>query len=359
MTRLAYLDHLKWALIILVLAHHVGIAFGGMGEWYYIVPQRPSPISFYWLTWFLALNQSFFMGFFFFISALFTPLSFDKKGQILFLKDKCLRLMIPALMFFFIFSPLVVAMASFFDHHALNYAFSFGPTWFLVTLFAFNLLYSVYRYINLCPSKLNVRLPSQGLIILMGFLIGCITFLLRLYWPIGTHWHGFQFGYYPMYLFLFATGIIAVRNDWLNKFNAAFARPWYIGAFISMGFIGFYLQYVMKHDLMTAVMGGFNWYAFLWTQWEAFSAFSLIISLLALSQIYFNNTNPMFQTLTKASFTVYLIHPLIIVPMSYYEYQWLGYYGIAGWVLTCLLAIPLTFLLANYFRKLPILNNIL
>lgn len=299
------------------------------------------------------------MGFFFFISAFFTPLSFDKKGRIFFLKDKCLRLIIPALIFFFVFSPLVVAMASFFDHQALHYTFSFGPTWFIVTLFVFNFLYSMYRYINFYPPKLNLRLPSQGLIILISFLMGCITFLVRFYWPIGTHWHGFQFGYYPMYLFLFVAGIIAARNDWLYKVNSAFAKPWYISALVSIGFIGFYLQYVLEHHLITAVIGGANGYAFLWAQWEAFSAFGLIISLLALSKAYFNNTNPVFQTLAKLSFTVYLIHPLIIVPVSYYEYQWLGYDGIIGWVLTCLLAIPLTFLLANYFRKLPILRNIL
>ncbi|AHE67017.1 hypothetical protein Loa_01465 [Legionella oakridgensis ATCC 33761 = DSM 21215] len=81
MARLNYLDHLKWALIILVLAHHVDIAFGGLGGWYYIVPQRSSSASSYWLTFFLAINQSFFMGFFFLFQHFLPPYLLIKKVE--------------------------------------------------------------------------------------------------------------------------------------------------------------------------------------------------------------------------------------------------------------------------------------
>jgi peptidoglycan/LPS O-acetylase OafA/YrhL len=77
--KINYIDHLKVVLTMLVILHHTFIAYGAPGGWYYsqkttiagaIVP----------MTAFVSVNQAFFMGFFFFLSALFVPSSYDKKG---------------------------------------------------------------------------------------------------------------------------------------------------------------------------------------------------------------------------------------------------------------------------------------
>lgn len=357
--RISYLDHIKWFLIVLVLAHHTAIGFGASGGWYYKIPLALSSSSFYWLTIFTAINQSFFMGFFFFISAFFTPLSFDKKGLFSFIKDKGVRLIIPSLIFFFIFSPLITAMASFFYHRPLTFHRGFGPTWFIVTLFVFNLFYAGFRCLYVPTRKRRLALPSHGIILLMSIVIGLLTFFTRLYWPVGSHWYGFQFGYFPMYIFLFVAGIMTLRHQWLQQLNLTYAKRWFINALISMVFIGFYINFIFSNQLNSEIMGGRHWYAFILTQWECFSCFSIIISLLALGKTYFNKTNDWFKALAVSSFAVYLIHPFIVLPVSYYEYQWLGFKGIIGWFLSCLLVIPLSFLIGYYLRRLPGVNLVL
>ena len=98
--RLYYLDNLKVFLIILVIIHHVGQAYGSTGvSWFYSCPgDRVEPL---WL--FFLFNASFAMGLFFFISGYFFPGSFDRHGGRKFINDKLTRFAIPL-----VFSSLVI-----------------------------------------------------------------------------------------------------------------------------------------------------------------------------------------------------------------------------------------------------------
>ena len=91
--RLHYLDNLKVFLTVLVIVHHQTCSFTG-GSWYFNVGNYPSSFQAVGKT-FLAMNQSYFMCLFFFISGYFTPTSFERKGRQLFLRDKFQRLGIP------------------------------------------------------------------------------------------------------------------------------------------------------------------------------------------------------------------------------------------------------------------------
>ena len=104
MKRILYLDNIKFSLIMLVLAHHLAIAFGGSGNWPYVIAE-PGHFQHILLTIFNAVNQSFFMSLFFFISAYFNPGSYDKRGGRIFLRHKLLRLGVPWLVYFVILSP--------------------------------------------------------------------------------------------------------------------------------------------------------------------------------------------------------------------------------------------------------------
>ncbi|MBZ0176817.1 MAG: acyltransferase family protein [Candidatus Methanoperedens nitroreducens] len=112
---------------------------------------------------FLAVTESFFMGFFFMISGYFTPGSYDRKGALLFFKDRLLRLGIP-LLFYVIFIHPIMGYAislstkqfsgSFLDFLALyigNYrVLGSGPLWFLEALLIFEgfLCHAIYYIIR-------------------------------------------------------------------------------------------------------------------------------------------------------------------------------------------------------------------
>lgn len=71
--RLLYIDNLRILLTVLVILQHLGITYGGPGDWFYNEPGQLSDISTILMTLFLAINQSFFMGFFIYDIQLLQP----------------------------------------------------------------------------------------------------------------------------------------------------------------------------------------------------------------------------------------------------------------------------------------------
>src|SRR5260370_42644985 len=89
--KIFYIDNLKVGLITLVVLHHALITYGAEGAWYYTQKTTYIGADIPMLL-LVVINQSFFMGFFFFLSAYFTPGSYNKKGAARFVKDRLLRL---------------------------------------------------------------------------------------------------------------------------------------------------------------------------------------------------------------------------------------------------------------------------
>jgi ABC-type multidrug transport system permease subunit len=105
--RLFFIDHWRAFLAILVVLHHASLVYGAsLDGYYYVEPPFTSPQAFCWLLLFAVVNQGWFMGAFFLIAGYFTPGSLDRRGAGAFLKDKMVRLGIPLLVFYFVFSPI-------------------------------------------------------------------------------------------------------------------------------------------------------------------------------------------------------------------------------------------------------------
>lgn len=110
--RIYYLDHLRVFLTVLVLFHHAALPYTNIeGVWYVTDIGDIQSTTTHFLTFFIAINQAFFMGLFFFLSGYFTPLSYNRKTTSQFMKDRLLRLGIPILAYLLIISPIVQYMA--------------------------------------------------------------------------------------------------------------------------------------------------------------------------------------------------------------------------------------------------------
>src|SRR5436190_23977781 len=94
-----YIDNLRVLLTVLVILHHTCITYGAPGGWYFYDKTSNETVLIA-MTWFVATNQSFFMGFFFFLAALFTESSYIRKGAVQFLLDRLKRLGLPLLFYF-------------------------------------------------------------------------------------------------------------------------------------------------------------------------------------------------------------------------------------------------------------------
>jgi glucans biosynthesis protein C len=105
-TRLYFADHLRVALTMLVVLHHLAVIYAANTPFYYLEPPYNDGAVLLVLVVFQLVNQAYFMGFFFLLAGYFTPESFDHKGPALFLKDRLLRLGIPLAVFLFVLSPI-------------------------------------------------------------------------------------------------------------------------------------------------------------------------------------------------------------------------------------------------------------
>lgn len=322
--RLYYIDRLRTLLTILVILHHTAITYGGEGSWYYIesVGNDLTPTKAI-LSLFNGVNQAFFMGFFFLISGYFTPDAYDRKGAPRFLADRFIRLGVPLLVYLVIIGPgLVYALNfadttsfwSFYKEWVLGLKLlEFGPLWFVETLLYFAIIYSCYRWFRReSKEKSKVRrFPSHKVILISALAVGIVAFMIRLVFPTGTNVLGLQFGYFASYIFLFAVGIYAYRNKWLEQLSIRAAKKW---LWVSVAVLPILpIVAIIDGDSLS---GGLNPIAFIYAMWEPFIAFGIIMGLLVWFRMRFNRASRLFQWLSNNAYTVYIIHPPIVVGLS-------------------------------------------
>src|SRR5512137_2462680 len=141
-SRLLFIDNIRVFLTILVILHHLMIIYAGSGSFLY-TEGRQDTITAVLGTWFCAVNQAYFMGFFLLISAYFVPGSYDRKGAGHFLKDRLIRLGIPLIIYSWIISPLSYVVVTYvtlgqvlpwwryLPGAGLDAAIGAGPLWFV------------------------------------------------------------------------------------------------------------------------------------------------------------------------------------------------------------------------------------
>ena len=237
--RLVFVDVLRVVLIMLVIAHHAGQAYGPTGgDWPVTEPE-----SINWLGSFFAVNASFFMGLLFLLAGYFVPRSYDRRGPGAFLKGRWKRLGIPLVIL-----ALVVHIpgAYFLDEESsgfgefLRNAYDNGlqeafiHLWFLGHLLFYSALYVLGRWIleRRGRSK-RVTWPVPGHTAIVAFVIALalVSWLVRSSYPI-DEWIPLFYvlatepAHLPQYMSLFAIGVLAYRGDWLRKIPVATGMIW-------------------------------------------------------------------------------------------------------------------------------------
>jgi peptidoglycan/LPS O-acetylase OafA/YrhL len=328
--RIYYIDRLRTALTILVVLHHTAIAYGGAGGWYYIEVQgddlTPTKAV---LTLFTGVNQAFFMGFFFLISGYFTPGSYDRKGAARFLADRFIRLGVPTIVYLLGIGPgLIYALEysntvswrTFYQEQVLTLKLlNFGPLWFAEALLYFAVIYAGLRLFGRKRSAVHaVRVfPSQRSILVCALAVGIFAFLIRLVFPTGWEVLGLQLGYFASYVLLYAAGAAAYRNNWLEALRTHTARTWLwvsLAALPVMPIAALLVE--SRGGNADAINGGANLPALIYALWEPFVGFGIIMGLIVWFRERFNRPNRLFQWMSDHAFTVYMIHPPIVVGLT-------------------------------------------
>ncbi|MBV9302892.1 MAG: acyltransferase family protein [Acidobacteriaceae bacterium] len=378
--RLAYVDNLRWTMILLVISMHAADTYSPLGNWYFTDrrPITPATLLFF-AAWQMYL-QSFFMGLLFFVAGYFVPSSFDRKGFARFVRDRAFRLGLPVLFYMFILGPVT---EYFFSHswnsteptsfanewikHIRNGQFmqENGPLWFCLALLIFSVVYAVTR----SPSRFRARLSNKqeeksppGSLKLIAFAFGmaAFEFLIRLMLP-GVTFLNMHLGDFSQYILLFSAGILAARGEWLPKLSFATGMKWLV-IVLPLGFAAWFTM-LSKGGALTghasAFFGGWHWQSAALDLWESFTCVAMSLGLLALFREHFNSQGRLGKFLSDNAFGVYVFHPPIVIAGArlLHGFSWnpllkfgllTGFGIIVSFVLT-----------AAVFRRTPLLRQIL
>lgn len=403
--RLHYLDNIKSVLTTVVVVHHITCSFVGSG-WMYMIGDYRNTFQIFGVG-LLALDQSYFMAFFFFISGYFTPSSYDRKGVNGFLKGKFKRLALPFLTYFYVVGPLLdlfihkVALRHF-DSNWF-YAPNPGPPWFLAWLLIFN---SAYVFIG--GNNVELSRPTFRRLLIFGFLCGLVQGLLIFLIPTGSFvMMPLTYGSLPFDIMFFAGGIIAKRNGWLdNPIPSAqlFKGQCHMVTWSLTMFVIFALVYVYVPSSTIFPAAPHGGHKELGSEKSVSVFVTLVVDVLIAGGMGFycivlsfgmfsffqkrcNYSNRCTKFFSDAAYTVYLIHPWIIVPITWSyvillkkignvdvifplagsnsstttSSTDLGNDGLLwfGWVYTSICSLLLVWPLSWSLRQLPGLNKIL
>lgn len=378
--RILYIDNIRILLVCLVITTHTAATYGAFGGWYYTYPNTTFEASAI-LTLVTTLNQTFFMGLFFLISAYFIPSSLDRKGSSSYLHDRLIRLGIPLVLWVILINPVLgyfIAVevhgfsGSLADFYRILFipfrGFTLGIMWFLFLLLIFTLGYIFWRSVrqSSITSPQSIRpFPSFSSILLLGIVVGILSFLLRILFPIGSSWDLFYIElpffppFLPQYIIFFIIGLYAARNSWLSSVPAKTGK---MCAGLALGLIAIepfiLLIAYTSHGSLDLLLGGLHAEALLYALWEQVTGVMIVVVLLWLFSTRFDRQGPVERAASGDTYAVYILHAPVIVVLSI---------ALAGLILPPLLmfsfvlvmVIIITFILAHTIRSIPGFKSVL
>ncbi len=335
-----WVDNLRLLIIGLVVNMHACVTYSHVGSWYLMEsPEPPLGVKLWFALWQLHL-QSFFMGLLFFLAGFFSWRSLEKRGPVAFVRERTVRLGIPAALFMLLLHPLVVMVllgregGTSANSLAVRYAgyvstgrvlSGSGPLWFALALLLFSavlaLWWSVRRREGRTDSQCRTKSPP-GLSGVVGLILVLVitTFGVRVWFPIGTSHLNFQLCFFPQYILAFALGVAAQRGGWLASLLRS---PWSVRAGW-LGVIGGPIGLVTVvwlggtpsehgHNLYE---GGWNGQALGLVCWEQFTGVFLSLGLMALFSRFCGASGRVVSWFSDRAFAVYVVHTPILVALT-------------------------------------------
>ncbi|MBN1507632.1 MAG: acyltransferase family protein [Sedimentisphaerales bacterium] len=373
--RLYFLDNLRIGLTILVIAHHVGQAYGPTGgSWPIQEPARAAILG-----PFFTVNRSFFMSLFFLISGYLMVMSYDRNRPGTFIKSRLLRLGVPLVLFFVLVIPLQQYLChcrtgdlggmGFWTYYTVHYfgggerpanwngpawpEMTFGHLWYVEHLLIFSLCYAALRLVwrrRPRESPTVARTPGHLTIVLFALALAVASGTVRIWHPIDK-WIGFlgfiqvAFADVPRDLSFFIVGAIAYRRGWFLSVSKTMGWVW-----LSIGVTLAVLWYVFSLGKLWPVFHitrASMW--FIYPVWEALLCCGICLGSLVLFRERLNFQGRVGRALAENQYAAYLFHVPVVVSLQalVVAYAWSPF---AKFALVTAVGVVLTFLLSAVIR---------
>jgi glucans biosynthesis protein C len=339
---------------MLVIAHHVGQAYGPTGGSWPIMETARAGI----LGAFFTVNRSFFMSLFFMISGYFTVMSFESAGAQRFVKSRILRLGLPILWWALLMIPLQV-----FAFHSGPWPVDVGHLWFIEHLLLFSLIYALYRILQdwirerraassaAKPDRIPLNPPKPLAILGLALLIAVVSGIVRHWYPI-DRWV-MLFGFFkvmwadvPRDLALFIVGMLAYRNDWFTRFPTRAGMAW-LGVALALSL--FWTAYDQGWTGTLLPRSGIA-VDLMYLGWEGVFCCAMCIGLVTLFRERLNIGGRLARAMGQGQYAAYIWHVPIVL-LCQFAVLSLPLPPLVKFILVTLAAIPLTFLFASVVRK--------
>jgi peptidoglycan/LPS O-acetylase OafA/YrhL len=355
--RILFLDNIRYLMVLFVIVIHAAVSYTNAGWWLVYDPKANAII----FTFIFFVIDTFAMPTLFFIAGYFALPNIEKKGTIVFLKDKFTRLGIPWLICVIFVAPVM----DYINHYTHGYSsLSYGqfwlqwlqratdfqtgflfpksPTqfnqfayWFISLLLfffiIFSLIYALKKRLFPSASFLSAKTHSAKTMLLIMLFVGLlcpVSVAIRavIPFPYPDPWVSvgnilqFQLGRLFMYMIYFALGVWACGRGWFVKVNFP-GKPFFwisICAILCFGFI------ITTSHLMADMTGDNNLMAnfakidkrilltFLF--YYSFLRVIFLIVFTSFALHYWNRPHWINQTLASNSYDIYLVHmPIVLV----------------------------------------------
>ena len=322
--RLAFIDNIRWSMIVLVLSMHAVDTYSPFGNWYYVDRQPTGLGTKIFFGVYQSSLQAFFMALLFFVAGYFSAAAFDRKGLVPFVRDRCLRLGVPTLLYMLVVGPLTQYFLSWtwgsggFAHQWLvhlkdgEWLSETGPMWFCAVLLAFSILYALARLTGW--KEAAIRPGGAGAAAFIA-VMAVLTFLVRTGVSEDASVLNVHPGDFPQYVLMYLAGAYGYRGNWLQSFSDRFCfRIAALTLLISAPLFAALIAFGGGLAGDTAkYSGGFNPVSAGKCLWEALVCVGMAFLLLAVYRRLFDAQGPLTRVLSDNAFGVYLIHPPVLI----------------------------------------------
>lgn len=385
-----WVDYLRSAITVLVVAHHASLAyttFAHFDSQAYINSTHAIVDTHRWigLDIFENFNDIFFMSLMFFIGGLFLTKSISKKGMILFIKDRFYRLFLPFILGGTLLMLIAYLPSWYISQGNLNiiaYIIDFfgteqwpvGPPWFIWVLFAFNLLFALFYpllrgiYTKHCVSiMLNQIKP-------ITFSVLAVVFTWVLYVPLAyqigaSTWTGigpfdFQLSRILLYFGYFMFGVMIGNtnfNEEIFSKNSLLVKNWKLWVLLALLIYAVLTASNVFHLLEGWVKNGRMNEFTAWMMYYLLYTGSCVFSSIGFVTAFRNNIKKPIawvDSLSENAYLIYLVHFVFITSTQFLLLN-LNIPAFIKFIIVFLSSLFLSWGLSILLRKIPVLRRYL
>jgi peptidoglycan/LPS O-acetylase OafA/YrhL len=323
--RLAFLDVLRVAIIVMVIAHHAAQAYGPTGGNWPVTDSSSSD----WFAPFHTVDAAVGLGLLFLLAGYLVPRSYDRKGPTTFLKQRWARIGVPLLVFAFaVHLPVVYLVSGVEPGELVGLLYEGGwqglylHLWVLGHLLLYTSIYAAWRKTTDRPGRLRRIFPPPTNATIAAFVVALtlVTWIIRWWYPI-DEWVPLFFvlaaepANLVQYVSLFFLGIAAYRNDWFRLVPTRIGVLWLgIGLSATFAIAAIQATGVWNNFLAT---GGASPRSLLLAGLGALVCTGLSVGLIVTARELLDRPQPVLAAMATASYPAYILHFWIVIGLQF------------------------------------------